>query len=224
VPVVLSAVIAMRYRGLMPDMVATLCRDAQRWASITETDRQENMMSFTLKIASRALDATGQPRIQAWWPGVEMIVRNDVRRLHEVLAGCWEQYGIIEADYASPGIPQSVLVTELQPGQLVARGNEYPEPWRVVHIYPAAASKVPGGVVAVDYESLDGQIGEVNEYTAESYVQLWNDRMDMIRFDPLCTLLWVQFTDGTARHMCVENAWLLGPTGGTVDRLHSVAV
>ena len=104
-------------------------------------------MSFTLKVISRALDDTGHPRIQAWWPGVKRIVRNDERPLHEVLADCWSAYGQIEADYA----PRSAEMTE---------------------------------------------------------------------FDPNVTLLWVTFDDGSSQYMIVENAYLLGPTGGTVDRIH----
>lgn len=184
-------------------------------------------MSFTLKVVSRDLDTLGVPRQQVWWPDVRMVSRIETRLLEEVMAGCWADYGRIDADYVSfsPGpIYQAKdvltgMVIGLWPTHAAHANDESPVPWRV-----RSVAKLPTGIVSIQFEALtmtEHHEVEVqsHEYEPDVYLPCWNPRQERLKSNPSVTLLWVTFHDN-ALHMIVEQAYLLGPSGGTVDRIH----
>lgn len=171
-------------------------------------------MSYTLKIVSRRLDSTGYPAKQVWFPGVTMISRIAERPLQDVMDGCWQLYGQIEMDFVTPSIGESVLADRVKVGQLITRGSgSEASAWRV-----AGTEHPDPDTVRFNLISVEGDAGQFNDYARDSYVTLWNDDMGMIKFNASATLLWVNVGD-QAMHMIVERAFLLGPTGGTVDRI-----
>lgn len=174
-------------------------------------------MSYTLKVLSRMIDEWGLPRTQVWWPGVRMVSRVACRPLDEVEAGCWADYGAINIDYVRPNPPMMHQARAVRPGMIIRRDIDgRAEPWRVRSITSSS------GIVTLNVDSVTagGDIGESVPYDQEVYVELWNQSSEIRQFNPNVTLLWVTLEVDSV-YMLVEQAYLLGPDGGTIDRLCS---
>lgn len=171
-------------------------------------------MSYTLKIVSRMLDQVGQPRTQVWFPGVKMVSRVAQVSLQEMLGGAWQAYGQTDYDFVTPGIGQSWAAADVRQGMKIDRNDGC---WTVTNVERTESAN-SGMQVTVDFESPGGQAGERQIYDGTDYLREWLPAAEIIQFNPAVTLLWVTLPEVSV-HMIVEQAFLLGPDGGTIDRI-----
>lgn len=171
-------------------------------------------MSYTLKIVSRMLDQVGQPQKQVWFPGVTMVSRIAQTSYKEMRDGAWAAYGQTDFDFVTPGIGQSWAAADVRKGMKIYRNEGC---WTVTNVERTESAK-NGMQVTVDFESPGGQAGEREVYDGTDYLREYQPAAEIERFNPPVTLLWVTLPQVSV-HMIAEQAFLLGPDGGTIDRI-----
>lgn len=172
-------------------------------------------MSYTLKIVSRMLDQVGQPQTQVWFPGVRMVSRVAQLPLQEMLGGAWQAYGQTDYDFVTPSIGTSWRADQVHVGARVLRRGKQ---WVVTGSVAAVNTNTSSNQMLIDFESPSGELGENELYDFDEYLQEWVPAQEIIQFNPPVTLLWVTLPEVSV-HMIAEQAFLLGPDGGTIDRI-----
>lgn len=167
---------------------------------------------FTLKLVSYADGPDGHPMSQVWVPGVKLVTRIGSTTAF-LYRKEWALYSI-DHDYVVSTKDRFTAPQHLEVGQIVDY-DDNPMRVRLVHGQAPDADKY-----MIDLESIDGQTGIVRGYDPNAMVRLLGNDLSeaLINMSLTVSLLWVVYDDHGV-HMAVERAYLLGPNGGTVDRI-----